>query len=72
MFFKQQNIHKKKAKILSENAKNLNKNINIVDCDTFIDENSELTEFSDLFYESLDVIIVAVDNAEARLYLSYQ
>lgn len=64
-FFKKKHIGKNKASICCEEVKKINKDLNCIALDKFVNHNSE-DFFIDEFWSNLDIVILAVDNTTAR------
>ena len=67
-FFKNNHIGKNKAIICVEEVKKINPKMNCIGLDKIVNPNSE-NIFSDDFWSNLDLVILAVDNIQARKYI---
>lgn len=66
--FRKQNIGHSKSKTACNIAKTMNNDLNVVDYMTRVGSDTEEV-FNDDFWESLNLVVNAVDNINARLYV---
>lgn len=66
--FREHDLQKPKSQAAAKAAKQMNKDMNI---EAFLDKVCEESEdkFSDNFFQTLDVVVNALDNVQARLYV---
>ncbi len=69
--FNKSAIGKSKAEVACESIKKMNKNFNCFSLKTRVDQNSE-NFFDEEFWNKQDLIINAVDNINARIYIAEQ
>jgi len=69
--FRQNNVGESKSKVAFEKAKEMNTNLNVYDYQIRVGCDTEAV-FNDKFWESLDFVVNAVDNINARLYVDAQ
>lgn len=67
-FFRNGHIGKNKSKICCQEVKKINHKVKCISIDKLVNHDSE-DIFTDDFWSSIDIVILAVDNVEARKYV---